>query len=87
MFAAHFAAGLAVKGRVPRAPASALLTAVFLPDLLWVALARAGVEPEYPPRGFFDDWSHSVVMIVVWSSLFAVFFLRRDRVVAAAVWV
>jgi hypothetical protein len=87
MYAAHFAAGLAVKGRVPQAPASALMTAVFLPDLLWVALARAGVEPEYPPRGFFDDWSHSVLMIVVWSTLFALFFWKRDRMIAAAIWV
>jgi hypothetical protein len=86
MYAAHFAASLAVKGRAPRAPLWALLTAAFLPDLLWVALARAGAEPEYPPRGFFDDWSHSVLMIVVWASLFALCF-RLDRVVALAVWI
>jgi len=87
MYAAHFAAGLAIKGRVPQAPTSALMMGVFLPDLLWVVLARAGIEPEYPPRGFFDDWSHSVLMIVVWSTLFAFFFWKRDHVIAAAVWV
>lgn len=87
MYAAHFAAGLAVKGRVPQAPTSALMTAVFLPDLIWVALARTGVEPEYPPRGFFDDWSHSVLMIVICSTLFALLFWKRDRMIAAAVWV
>jgi hypothetical protein len=85
MYAAHFAAGLAVKGRVPKAPTSALMTAVFLPDLIWVALARSGVEPEYPPRGFFDDWSHSALTVVVWSTLFALCW-KRDRVIALAVW-
>ena len=87
MYAAHFAAGLAVKGRVSRAPLWALFTACFLPDFLWVVLARAGAEPEYPPRGFFDDWSHSVLMIVVWSTLFALAFWRRDRMAGAAVWI
>ena len=87
MYAAHFAAGLAVKGRVPRAPTWALMVAVFLPDFLWIALARAGIEPEYPPRGFFDDWSHSLVMIVLWATLFAWLFWRRDRAVAIAVWI
>lgn len=87
MYAAHFAAGLAVKGRVARAPLWALLTASFLPDFLWVVLARGGAEPEYPPRGFFDDWSHSVLMIVTWSTLFALVFWRRDRTVGAAVWI
>jgi hypothetical protein len=87
MYAAHFAAGLAVKGHAPRAPLWALLTAAFLPDLLWIVLARAGVEPELPPRGFFDDWSHSLLMIVVWSSLFALLFLNNGRRAAAAVWV
>lgn len=87
MYAAHFAAGLAVKGRAPRAPLWALLTAAFLPDLIWAVLARAGVEPEYPPRGFFDDWSHSLVMIVVWSTLFALLFWKKDRRVALAVWI
>lgn len=87
MYAAHFAAGLAIKGRVPRAPLSALLIAVFVPDFLWIGLARTGFEPEYPPRGFFDDWSHSVLIIVVWSTLFALPFWGRDRIVAVAVWI
>ncbi|HTW38889.1 MAG TPA: hypothetical protein VMD49_10005 [Steroidobacteraceae bacterium] len=87
MYAAHFAAGLAVKGRVERAPLWALLTAAFLPDLLWIAFARAGIEPEYPPRGFFDDWSHSALMILIWSTLFALPFWKRDRTVAVAVWI
>jgi hypothetical protein len=87
MYAAHFAAGLAVKGRAPRTPLWALMTAVFLPDLIWVALARLGVEPEYLPRGFFDDWSHSVLMVLLWSTVFALFFWKRSGAVALAVWI
>lgn len=63
------------------------MTAVFLPDFLWVALARAGVEPEYPPHGFFDDWSHSLAMVVLWSTLFALMFWRQGRIVAIAIWI
>jgi hypothetical protein len=87
MYAAHFAAGLAVKGKIPEAPTWALLTAAFLPDFLWVGLARAGIEPEYPPRGFFDDWSHSAVMILVWATVFAAAFAGRGRLVALGVWI
>jgi len=87
MYAAHFAAGLAVKARVPQAPTWALMTAVFLPDFIWIALARAGVEPTLPPRGFFDDWSHSLVMILVWSTLFSAVFWRQRSAVTLAVWI
>lgn len=87
MYPAHFAAGLAVKGSVPRAPAWALLTAAFVPDFIWILLSRAGIEPELPPRGFFDDWSHSLVMIVLWATVFAFVFWRRGRLVVFAVWI
>jgi hypothetical protein len=87
MYPAHFAAGLAVKGRFPKAPTWALMTAVFLPDLLWILLARAGIEPEFPPRGFFDDWSHSMVSIVLLATLFACVFWTRGMIVVAAVWI
>lgn len=87
MYAAHFAAGLAVKARAPLAPLWALVTAVFLPDFLWIAFARLGIEPEYPPGGFFDDWSHSLLMVLLWSTLFALAFWRKGRLVAIAVWI
>lgn len=86
MYSAHFAAGLAVKGRIPEAPAWALLSAALLPDFIWITLAQMGLEPEYPPRGFFDDWSHSVLMILLWATLFAAAFLKRGKLVALAVW-
>lgn len=85
MYAAHFAAGLAIKARVPDAPTWALLTAAFIPDFAWIILARAGVEPTLPAL-FFDDWSHSLVTIVVCAALFAALFWRLGRAVLAAVW-
>lgn len=87
MYPAHFAAGLAVKGRFPAAPAWALLTAAFLPDFIWILLSRAGIEPELPPQGFFDDWSHSLVMIVLWVSIFALMFWKQGKGVVFAVWI
>lgn len=87
MYAAHFAAGLAIKGRVPQASTWALMTAVFLPDLLWIPLAGVGIEPTLPPKGFFDDWSHSLVSILIWVTLFAALFWRQGKPVVAAVWI
>jgi hypothetical protein len=84
--AAHFAAALAIKGRVPQAPTWALLTGAFVPDLLWVPLAMLGVEPT-APAVFFDDWSHSLATTVLWATLWAALFWRRGRVVAAAAWI
>jgi len=87
MYAAHFAAGLAIKARVPRTPTWALMTAVFLPDFVWIVLAWAGIEPTLPPRGFFDDWSHSLVMVLVWAALFAGIFWRRGWPVVISIWI
>jgi hypothetical protein len=40
MYAPHFAAALAIKGRSPGAPLWALFVGAFIPDLVWIALAR-----------------------------------------------
>ena len=64
MYAPHFAAALAIKGRSPGAPLWALLVGAFIPDLLWIALARIGIEPAQTSN-FFDDWSHSLVSVAV----------------------
>lgn len=84
MFAAHFAAGLAIKSRVWQAPTWALLVGAFLPDLIWIPLAVFGIESQ--PGVWFDDWSHSLLMIIVWASLFALPFIKKDKVIAGAVW-
>jgi hypothetical protein len=85
MYAAHFAAGLAIKSRVPKAPTWALLVGAFIPDFIWVVLANRGIEPT-DLRVFFDDWSHSLAMTAVWATLFALMFWRRERRVVLAVW-
>lgn len=85
MYAPHFAAALAIKSRVRRAPLSALLVGAFLPDLVWIVLARAGIEPAQPSN-FFDDWSHSFVSILVFATLFALPFWKRGQSVVIAVW-
>ena len=86
MYAAHFAAGLAIKGKVQKAPLWPLLVGAFIPDFIWVVLAWRGVELT-DPKLFFDDWSHSLVMVLVWASLFAAVFYRRHGAAACgAIW-
>ncbi|HEX9895062.1 MAG TPA: hypothetical protein VGA78_14115 [Gemmatimonadales bacterium] len=91
MYAGHFAAGLVLKARVPQAPTWGLLIGVGLLDLLFGPLVLARVErvtitPGVSPGFSLDyiDWSHSLLMSVVWSLLYAALFLRRGRVVALA---
>jgi len=85
MYAAHFAAGLAIKSRVPKAPAWALLIGAFLPDFFWVVLGVAGVEPSQGPA-FFDDWSHSLAMVILYGILFSLIFWRKGLAVMLALW-
>jgi hypothetical protein len=84
MFAAHLAAGLAIKAAQPKAPTAAVLTGAFLPDLFWIGFAGAGIEPA-GDAVFFDGWSHSAASIVVQAALFAFCFYRCGRGVAIAV--
>jgi hypothetical protein len=75
MYAAHFAAGLAIRSRAPRAPTSVLLVGAFLPDFLWITFAGLGLEPA-APKYFFDDWSHSFASIIIEATIFSFVFLR-----------
>src|SRR5688572_1854571 len=92
MYAGHFAAALAIKGREPRAPTWALLVGVGVLDVLFGVFVLAGIErasltPSIPPGFSLDyiDWSHSLAMSVVWSGLFAAGFIRHGRHVMIAV--
>lgn len=85
MYAAHFAAGMVLKSRAPETPTWALLTGAFVPDVIWIFLARTGIEPTEPAR-FFDDWSHSLAMIALWATVFAACFWTRQRAVKVALW-
>lgn len=84
MYAAHFAAALAIKSRAPKAPTWALMIGAFLPDFVWVILGIAGVEPSQGPA-FFDDWSHSLAMVSLYAILFAVIFWKKGKAVMFAV--
>jgi hypothetical protein len=85
MYAPHFAAALAIKGRAREAPLWTLLIGAFIPDLLWIALARIGIEPAQASN-FYDDWSHSLVSVAMLATLFASAFLRRGKSVFVAIW-
>ena len=91
MYAGHFAVALALKAQVPRAPTWGLLVGVGVLDILFGPFVLAGIErtsltPGISPGFSLDhiDWSHSLVMSVVWSLLFGAAFLSRGRTVAAA---
>lgn len=89
MYAGHFAAGLALKAKYPRASTTGLLVGVGFLDLLFGPLVLVGVEhasvtPGLSP-GFsldFIDWSHSLAMAVVWSILYGALFVRTGRTIA-----
>jgi hypothetical protein len=89
MYAAHFASALALKAKEPQAPTWGLLLGVGVLDLLFAPLVLAGIErasltPDVSPGFSLDhiDWSHSLLMSLVWSLFFGVAFFRRGRTVA-----
>jgi len=84
VFAPHFGAGMAIKSRVWAAPTWALLVGAFIPDFIWIVMARLGIESR--PQAWHDDWSHSLLMVMVWATLFALLFKRRGRAVVIAIW-
>ena len=90
MYAGHFAAGLVLRAKEPEAPLWGILIGVGLLDLLFGPFVLLGIEhvsvtPDVSPGFSLDhiDWSHSLLMSVVWSSAYAVLFARRGVRVAA----
>lgn len=81
MFAGHFAAGLAMRGRARQVPVAAYIGGAFLLDFLWIAFGVTGIDPT---RG--NDWSHSLLMALVWSTGFAAVFVRFGGRAAIAIW-
>jgi hypothetical protein len=91
MYAGHFAAALAIKAKEPRAPTWALLLGVGFLDVLFGIFVMLGIEkvrmtPGVAPGFSLDriDWSHSLLMSLVWAVLFAIPFRRRGRAAALA---
>ena len=96
MFIGHFAVAFATKKVAPRASLGTLVLAAAFLDVVWPVLVLAGIErfrivPGFTAVNPFDfvyyPWSHSLLMTLVWSLLFALVYLaaRGDR--AGAVWV
>jgi hypothetical protein len=90
LYAGHFAAALVLRAKQPQAPFWAILIGVGFLDLLFgpfvlLGIERVTVTPETSPGFSLDyiDWSHSLLMAVVWSVLFGALFLGRGRAVAA----
>ena len=89
MYAGHFALGLALKARTPRAPTWAILLGTGFLDVLFGIFVLLGIErttmtPGRSP-GFtldFIDWSHSFAMALVWAGLYAAAFVKRGRTIA-----
>ena len=89
MYVGHFAAGLALKAAEPKAPTWGLLLAVGFLDILFgpfvlLGIERASVTPGISPGFSLDyiDWSHSLLMSLVWSVLFGLVFWRWGKSVA-----
>lgn len=83
MYAGHFAAGLALKAKEPKAPMWGILVGVGLLDLLFGPFVLVGIEqatltPGQSPGFSLDhiDWSHSLLMSLLWSLAYAALFLR-----------
>lgn len=81
MFAAHFAAGLALKGRAPKAPLPVMLVGAFLLDLFWITFGVSHLD-----KTPLDDWSHSLVMSIFWATAFSLLFWRLGRETVCVQW-
>jgi len=86
VYAGHFAAGVALKAKVPRAPTWGILLGVGVLDLLFGPLVLAGIErvsltPGQAPGFSLDhiDWSHSLFTSVLWAALFGLVFFKHGR--------
>jgi membrane-bound metal-dependent hydrolase YbcI (DUF457 family) len=86
VFIGHFAVGFAGKKVAPRAPLPALLFAALFADVLWPILLAVGAEQVriapgdtvHTPLEFVSyPWSHSLLMLIIWGSLFAAFYRSR----------
>lgn len=78
MFVGHLAAGLSAKKIVPEMPLWAAVGAAFGVDLVWPVFLLVGLEvvevdpsaTAFTPLDFVSyPWTHSLVLVVVWSVL------------------
>jgi hypothetical protein len=98
MFIGHFAVGFASKRFEPRASLAVLLAAPLFSDLLWPLFLLLGWEhvriapgdTRFTPLDLYDfPWSHSLLMVLLWATLFALAYgaWMSDRMGATVIWV
>lgn len=96
MFLGHFALGLAAKRVAPAVSLGTLFLAAQFADLLWPNLVLLGVErvairpgvTAVTPLEFISyPYSHSLLALVLWGSLFGIAYWLASRSVAAALMV
>jgi hypothetical protein len=83
MFIGHFAVGFAAKKFAPRTNLAFLIAAPCFLDLLWPFFLLLGwehvrIDPgntRFTPLDLYDfPWSHSLLMSIVWATLFALIY-------------
>jgi hypothetical protein len=98
MFIGHFAVGFVAKKFAPRSSLCVLLSVPMLGDLLWTIFLMLGwervrIEPgntRFTPLDLsYYPWSHSLLLLVAWATVFAIiyFLLTSYRAGAVAIWV
>jgi len=96
MFIGHFAVAFATKKVAPKASLGTLVIAAAFLDVVWPVLVLLGIErfrivPGFTANNPFDftyyPWSHSLLMTLVWSVLFALVYFAAKGDRAGAVWV
>lgn len=98
MFIGHFAIGFAAKRFAPRTSAALLMAAPQLSDILWPIFLLLGVEQvridpgntRFTPFDFVSyPWSHSLLLVSLWASLFAGAYqvFARYRRGTLAIWI
>ncbi len=98
MFIGHFAVGFAAKKFAPRTSMALLLAAPLFLDMLWPIFVLAGweqvrIDPgntRYTPLDFVHyPWSHSLLLSIVWATLFALLYhcIARNRSGTIAIWI
>lgn len=96
MFIGHFAVALACKKPAPRTSLGTFIMAAQLPDLLWpmflvLGLERVQVAPgntAVTPLAFIHyPYSHSLLAVVVWATVFSVAYKLIKKNSTGAVWI
>lgn len=77
MYVGHFAAALVIQSRSEKTPLVPALVATGFVDYLYSAFVALGIEKTSNGHFLFIGWSHSVLMGLVWSMLFALLFYRQ----------